>query len=163
MHHNKIQGVRPDRSTTFVPYTQRLFIQFLSPFQILYPGICRLCVLSLFLIQWFLLCFFLLWKYGPFHPFFGDKVISNKTANIWSPHSPDLNPPDFFLWGFLKDNVYVNRPQTIAALKEEITRVIDAITRATCQRVIENFKKRIDTCIVRDGGHLEHILEHKGW
>ena len=96
-------------------------------------------------------------------PIFGDKVISNKTANIWSPHSPDLNPPDFFLWGFLKDNVYVNRPQTIAALKEEITRVIDAITRATCQRVIENFKKRIDTCIVRDGGHLEHILKHKGW
>jgi hypothetical protein len=35
--------------------------------------------------------------------------------------SPDLNPPDFYLWGYLKDNVYENNPQTIGELKAAIT------------------------------------------
>ena len=91
-----------------------------------------------------------------------DKLISNKTPNIWSPHSPDLNPPDYYLWGFLKDNVYVNHPTTIAALKTEITNVIKGIPRETCQRVIQNFKKRIATCLERNGGHLEHVIKQTG-
>ena len=90
------------------------------------------------------------------------QFFSNKTPNIWSPHSPDLNPPDYYLWGYLKDNVYTNRPQTIAALKGEITRVINAIPRATCQRVIQNFKKRIAVCAERGGAHLEHVIKHTG-
>jgi len=32
---------------------------------------------------------------------FGDRVISRRTNNPWSPHSPDLNPLDFFHWGFI--------------------------------------------------------------
>ena len=25
---------------------------------------------------------------------------------MWPPNSPDLTPPDFFLWGFVKNDVY---------------------------------------------------------
>ena len=32
--------------------------------------------------------------------------------------SPDLNPCDFFLWGYLKSKVYSNRPQSIEELKD---------------------------------------------
>jgi hypothetical protein len=42
-------------------------------------------------------------------------------------HSPDLNPPDFYLWGYLKDNVYENNPQTIGELKAAITAKIREI------------------------------------
>ena len=42
---------------------------------------------------------------------FDDRLISFKTPNIWSPHSPDLNPLDFFLWGYCKNNVYINKPE----------------------------------------------------
>jgi hypothetical protein len=28
----------------------------------------------------------------------------------WPPRNPDLTTCDFFLWGFLKDLVYVRRP-----------------------------------------------------
>jgi hypothetical protein len=31
---------------------------------------------------------------------------------LWPPRSPDLSPPDFFLWGHLKDTVYSNHPHT---------------------------------------------------
>jgi hypothetical protein len=37
---------------------------------------------------------------------FGDQYISYRIANVWPPHSPDLNPLGFFLWGFLKDSVF---------------------------------------------------------
>ncbi|KAM8701433.1 hypothetical protein ACLKA7_005505 [Drosophila subpalustris] len=29
------------------------------------------------------------------------------------PHSPDLTPPDFFLWGYLKSKVYVNKSKFV--------------------------------------------------
>jgi hypothetical protein len=31
--------------------------------------------------------------------YFDDRIISN---HLWSPRSPDLTPPDYFLWGYLK-------------------------------------------------------------
>ena len=37
----------------------------------------------------------------------GDKrVISKDFPVAWPPRSSDLNPCDFWLWGFLKDHVY---------------------------------------------------------
>ncbi|GBL93848.1 hypothetical protein AVEN_153614-1 [Araneus ventricosus] len=34
------------------------------------------------------------------------RVISRSFLTAWPPRSPDLNPCDFWLWGFLKDRVY---------------------------------------------------------
>ena len=50
--------------------------------------------------------------------FFGDRVISKK---LWPLRSPDLTPPDYSLWGYLKGRVYQNKPRTIDALKVNIT------------------------------------------
>jgi len=41
---------------------------------------------------------------------FPEQMISPRCDPQWSPHSPDLNPPDFYLWGYLKDRVYGNNP-----------------------------------------------------
>jgi hypothetical protein len=38
--------------------------------------------------------------------YFGDRLISR---SLWPPKSPDLTPPDFFFWGFLKGRVYSNK------------------------------------------------------
>ena len=51
---------------------------------------------------------------------FGSRVISLKIDFEWTPHSPDLSPPDFFLWGYLKDRVYAGKSRTITELKEAI-------------------------------------------
>ena len=40
---------------------------------------------------------------------FRGKVISLKTDNPWPPHSPDLSPPHFFLWGYLKECIALGR------------------------------------------------------
>ena len=89
---------------------------------------------------------------------FGECLISRRANTEWSPHSPDLNPPDFFLWGFLKDKIYQNNPQTIQALKTAITANIQTISQDECVRVINNFARRIQECLRLDGGHLEHII-----
>jgi len=41
-------------------------------------------------------------------------------AITWPPRSLDLTPPDFFMWCYLKSKVYINRPQSLVALKINI-------------------------------------------
>ena len=90
---------------------------------------------------------------------FHERLISRKCEVEWAPHSPDLNPPDFYLWVYLKDNVYRKKPQTIGELKAAITGKIIEIPKEECFRVIDNFARRMQVCLQRCGGHLEHILE----
>ena len=69
-----------------------------------------------------------------------------------------LDPPDFYMWGYLKDRVYGNNPQTIPDMKAAITAAIRAIPR---EGVIENFTRRIQMCLQSRGAHLEHIFERQ--
>ena len=81
-----------------------------------------------------------------------DRLISRMCDPEWSPHSPDLNPPDFYLWGYLKDRVYGNNPQTIPDLKAAITAARRVILREECGRAIENFARRIQVFLQRTFG-----------
>jgi hypothetical protein len=73
----------------------------------------------------------------------GDRLISRRTDFPWPPYSPNLNPTDYFLWGYLKEKVYANNPQTLAVLKENIRREIRNIPRDMIVRVIANFNVRV--------------------
>ncbi|CAK1601525.1 unnamed protein product [Parnassius mnemosyne] len=92
---------------------------------------------------------------------FPGKVISKRGNIEWPPRSPDLSTPDFFLWGFLKNKVYSNKPRTITALKANIRVEMAAISTATCRRVIENLKSRLEECLRRDGEHLDDVIFKK--
>ena len=59
---------------------------------------------------------------------FGDKFIDK---NSWPPRSPDLNPCDFFLWGYLKSRVYNPLPNNLDELKDNIIREIKKIDKKT--------------------------------
>ena len=58
------------------------------------------------------------------------KVLMAKIQ--WPSHSPDLSPPDFFLWGYLKGKIYANNPTTLLQLKKNITEVIRGIQKQIC-------------------------------
>jgi hypothetical protein len=49
--------------------------------------------------------------------FFEDYIISH---GLWHPIFPNLSPPDFYLWGYLKANVYKNNPRSLDELKQNI-------------------------------------------
>ena len=40
------------------------------------------------------------------------------------PHSPDLSPLDFLLWGYLKAGVYTDKPRTSEQLERAIIREV---------------------------------------
>ena len=69
-------------------------------------------------------------------------------------------PLDFFLWGYLKDRVYREKPATINDLKEAIEAEVDDIPLEMYQRDGANFWRRIDLVQQRNGGHIEHVLTH---
>ena len=90
---------------------------------------------------------------------FGDRLISLRTKKEWPPYSPDLNPPDFYLWGYLKDKVYSNPvPRYLNQLKVNIANNIRNITRETLAKVTANFRMRMDRLLETDGHHIEHLL-----
>ena len=81
---------------------------------------------------------------------FGDQFIGKKQ---WPSRSPDLNPCDYFLWGYLKSKVYKPLPYTLDQLKANITREIRNINNSVLNSTFFNFSKRCDLIIEKNGGH----------
>jgi hypothetical protein len=77
------------------------------------------------------------------HERFERKVISRRSGVNWLPRSCDLTLLDFFFWGFLKSQVYANKPQSTDALTVSITQAMAQIQSDLCGRVIENWTTRI--------------------
>jgi hypothetical protein len=84
---------------------------------------------------------------------FDDHVISR---GLWPPHSPDLTPCDFYLWGSLKDRVYKTNTHTLEELGHNIHREISTISGEELQRV--NMFRRYTECIRSGGQHFQHLL-----
>jgi len=59
---------------------------------------------------------------------FGDKFLPKLK---WPPKSSDLNPFDYFLWGYLKGRVFSPLPKTLDDLKSNIEREIKNINKKT--------------------------------
>ena len=72
----------------------------------------------------------------PMHNFPRDRLILHQTVNSCPSCSQDLNLPDYFLRGYLKDRVCENNSQT----REDITRrKIRRIPQEMLNRVVDNF------------------------
>lgn len=65
------------------------------------------------------------------------------TTPLWPPRSPDLTPPDFFLWGYLKSAAYITHPQTLDEVQIAIQRTVDNISCVMLQSVFGNMIKRV--------------------
>lgn len=95
---------------------------------------------------------------------FGRKIIALDTKKFtgngieWPAYSPDLNPCDFFLWGYLKDNVYKQSPQTISDLKSLIEIEISKISNTTFGRISNEVVNRLRNLICTKGKHFEHLI-----
>lgn len=82
----------------------------------------------------------------------------------WPPRSPDLNPLDFFLWGYLKNEVYRTPVQTIEDLRDRITVAVDNLRLQAQQEggvfqlVRRNWIRRAQACIETNGQNFEQLL-----
>lgn len=77
---------------------------------------------------------------------------------IWPERSLDLIICDFFLWGFVKDNVYI--PSVLATLPElrrRITIAIENITSDVLARIWQELDYLLNICHITRGSHMEYI------
>lgn len=89
---------------------------------------------------------------------FPGRLISRFGDLQWPARSPDLTAPDFFLWGYLKEKVYINNPQTIDQLKNNIRQEIENIPVKMFKQVMDNSIKRAHLCKASEGRHLADII-----
>jgi hypothetical protein len=78
----------------------------------------------------------------------------------WPPRSPDLTPCDFFLWGYMKDKVFVPPlPRSLPELRQRITTVIVSIIWDNLHKGWDEFDYRLDICHVTCGAHTESLWD----
>ena len=61
---------------------------------------------------------------------------------------------DFFLWDYLKSEVYVRKPRTADDLKVSIREEIATVPQEMLVNVTQNFEERLRTCVRQEGRHL---------
>lgn len=86
---------------------------------------------------------------------FTDRWIGRRGPMEWPARSPDLTPPDFFLWGVLKDLVYKQNPTSIQQLRHVIEEQMQTIDIDMCQKVCRSVAGRLQQCIDHNGERFE--------
>ncbi|GFX93249.1 uncharacterized protein TNCV_4761281 [Trichonephila clavipes] len=89
---------------------------------------------------------------------FGDRLISHYGPVDWPPRSCDLTPLDYFLWGYVKSLVYADKPQTLDHLEDSIRRVIADIRPQMLEKVIENWRSKLDYIRASRGSPMPEII-----
>jgi hypothetical protein len=76
----------------------------------------------------------------------------------WLPRSPDLTPCDFFLWGYVKEHVFVPAlPLDIDELKLRTTAAIENTDRNMSEGIWDELDYRRDTCRDTKRAYIEHL------
>ncbi|GFV64293.1 transposable element Tc3 transposase [Trichonephila clavipes] len=89
---------------------------------------------------------------------FGDRLISRFGPVNWPPRSCDLKPLDYFLWGYVKSLVYVDKPQTLDHFEDNFRRVNADIRPQMLEKAIENWTSRLDYIRASRGSPMPVII-----
>jgi len=91
---------------------------------------------------------------------FPGKLISHRGDVPWPPPPPppDRSPCNFFLWGYLKGKVYIDKPRDIPQLQNAIEQEMRAIPRQMCEQEMTNFSRRLNECIQNKGRRLNDVI-----
>ncbi|GFV47429.1 uncharacterized protein TNCV_4830851 [Trichonephila clavipes] len=80
-----------------------------------------------------------------------------KACFVWPPRSPDLTPLDFYLWGFIKDRMYVPPLPYLSDLRRTIETAVTRITSDSFSKIWDELAYRLDVCCVTNGAHYEYL------
>jgi hypothetical protein len=90
--------------------------------------------------------------------FIGRAGAADEERMKWPPRSPDLTQCDFFLLGYVKEQVFVPLlPLNIDELKLRITASIETIDRTMLERIWDELDYRLDICRVTNAAHIQHL------
>jgi len=89
---------------------------------------------------------------------FPQHAISRGGAVPWPARSPDLSVCDYFLLGYLKRRIFIDKPRTLAKLKQSIKEEIVAIPEHMTRRAMENLGVRLKQCLRNGGRHMSDVV-----
>lgn len=78
----------------------------------------------------------------------------------WPARSPDLNPLDYFLWGYFKESVYETVNDNERQLRQKLNVVSEKVknNERALKSLKRNFIRRCRLCLRVRGRHFEHLL-----
>ena len=86
---------------------------------------------------------------------FNGRWLGRAGPHEWPARSPDLTPCDFFLWGYVKEEVYKSNPQNLDQLENAIRVVISDIPRDLLHKTCESVRERLVKLRRNAGAHFE--------
>jgi hypothetical protein len=89
---------------------------------------------------------------------FNNRWIGRCGPIRWPPRSPDITPCDFFLWGYLKSQVYQEPVHSIDDLKDRISNACASISHEMISKTLTEFRKRLTILEKNGGDHIEQFL-----
>ena len=71
----------------------------------------------------------------------------------WAPHSCDLIPIDFSIWGMMKDRVFRGKLRTLAQLQASITSQFEQINtnRLLCHKICNSVLTQMEKYVTQEG------------
>lgn len=92
------------------------------------------------------------------HRWIGRKGNRDLALCAWPARSPDFSVCDFFLWGYVKDHVFVPPlPTNLDDLKARISAAVRTIDGDMLRSAWDELSFRVDVARASGGGHIEHL------
>lgn len=89
---------------------------------------------------------------------FGNRWIGTHGNVPWPARSPDLTPMDFFLWGYIKNQVYKQTYNNVDDLRNAVLQAFQNIPPRTLLKAVESVTRRCYLCLENDGNLFEQLL-----
>lgn len=89
-----------------------------------------------------------------------NRWISRAGPIAWPARSPDLNPCDYFLWGYVKNEVYQGDiVENEMVLWERIQHCFDSLrgNPEMLSRATQDISRRLQFCLANNGQHFEQF------
>ena len=74
---------------------------------------------------------------------------------MWPAGSPDITPLDFFLWGYVKANVFRTPMECVGELKEKIREAVDSVRAEMLANTWRELRVLLVKLLEDEGGHVE--------
>jgi hypothetical protein len=87
--------------------------------------------------------------------FVGESIVGR---GLWPPRSPDITPPDFFLWGFLNGRVHSKNPRSWEEMEHNIEQTVASIDPETLRKVARNTLERVNARLREGSVYFRHLL-----
>ncbi|CAP24900.1 Protein CBG04119 [Caenorhabditis briggsae] len=78
--------------------------------------------------------------------------------DMWPASSPDLNPLDFSVWGYLEEKVMARSHPNVDSLKAALLKAWDDLDDDYLRRTVASVPARLKACIKAEGSNFEYLL-----